>query len=61
MNLLNQENLSGIEAQDKALGELKDLLQKKDARIQRLAIQTGKKEKPVYFDWYEENALIVLN
>jgi hypothetical protein len=61
MNLLNQENQAYIEAQDKALEELKYLLQQKDARLQRLAIQTGQKEQPAYFDRYEEKTLIVLN
>jgi hypothetical protein len=62
MNLLNHENQSYIEeAQDKALVELKYLLQQKDARLERLAIQTGQKEPPAYFDRYEEKTLIVLN
>jgi hypothetical protein len=61
MNLLNQENQAYIEAQDKALDELKDSLQPKDARLRRLAVQTGKKQPPAYFDRYEEKTLIVLN
>jgi len=62
MNQLNQENRSRAFIEEKALQELKALIRRKDDNmVTRLAAQLTQTEKPVYFDLYEEKAIIVIN
>jgi len=62
MNQLNQENRSRAFIEEKALQELKALIRRNDDNmVTRLAAQLTQTEKPVYFDRYEEKAIIVIN
>ena len=62
MNQLNQENRSRAFIEEKALQELKALIRRNDDNmVTRLAAQLTQTEKPVYFDLYEEKAIIVIN
>jgi hypothetical protein len=62
MNQLNQENRSRAFVEEKALQELKALIRRNDDNmVTRLAAQLTQTEKPVYFDRYEEKAIIVIN